>query len=85
MLIAQLSFSLLLLLINENHPKICQNQNIDHEYLIPVEMMSYDDDDQSILPDDQATEVFNIVGSAVSRMTSRGHLGLEIFISPALV
>ena len=48
-------------------------------------MMSDDDDDQSIVPYDQATEVFNIVGSAVSRMTSRGHLGLEIYKSPALV
>ena len=36
------------------------------------------DDDQSILPNDQATEVFNIVGSAVTRVTSGGHLDLNV-------
>ena len=49
----------------QKQPKICQNHNIDNEY-------------ESMLPDDEATEVFNVVGSAVTRVARWSHLGSEI-------
>ena len=45
--------------------KIGQNHNVDNGY----------DGDHGDLPDDEATEVFDIVSSAVTRVTSGCHLG----------